>query len=119
MQPRIAVLGFVAFILAVPACGSDEKGGGGSGGKSGVGGSQGTTCLDGYPTLGTACAIPFEECKSCGNNPPWPCCDVFECQNGTWAQTASHFTCPEDAGADASDADVELDAGILDAEAGD
>jgi len=96
---------FIALVslalVWVGACGSDD--GGGSGGTSGGGGSaaaSGTTCMDGYPKTGTACAIAFEKCTSCGS---YACCDVFECQQGVWAQTQSHSQCPSDGGVDAPD----------------
>lgn len=94
-------------LVSVPACGSDDGGGGGGGaGGGGSGGSQGTTCADGYPKVGTACAIAFEKCTSCGTG-SWECCDVFECQAGSWAQTQYHTLCPDDGGADASDASAD------------
>jgi hypothetical protein len=95
---RVFLLTSLCFVCVAAACGSDEDGttpgaGGGSGGK------QGTTCADGYPAVGTACALDFETCKSCP--PAFACCDVFECQNGTWAKTQSSLSCPAEAGADA------------------
>ena len=112
MRHRFAASLLLA-LLAVPACGSDDDGGSstGSGGGNGSGGSQGTTCSDGYPKVGTACAIAFEKCSSCGTG-SWECCDVFECQAGSWAQTQFHTLCPSDGGADA---DAEGEGGDPDA----
>jgi len=95
------------------ACGSSDDSGGGSGGGSG--GNAATTCADGYPTVGKPCAIANEKCVSCGS---YACCDIFECQSGSWAQTQKHTACPADAGSDSSD-DAQGDAADAADDAGD
>lgn len=103
MQRALSILVLLS-LFSFPACGSGDDGGGnGASGGSGSGGAQGTTCADGYPKVGTACAIQYEKCTSCGSG-TWACCDVFECQAGAWAQTQFHTLCPSDGGADANDA---------------
>lgn len=100
------VLCFVVFLLS---CGSEDggSGGGGTGGGSATGGTGGsgggglpTTCTEGYPTIGTACAVENELCVSC--LPSWNCCDEIRCSGGKWALEQSHSYCPADAGADAA-----------------
>jgi len=98
MRSLVVVLfGLVAFAFA--ACGSSDDSGSGGGGGGGSGGTQATTCMDGYPTVGKPCAIANEKCVSCGS---YACCDIFECENGLWAQTQKHTACPADAGSDAT-----------------
>ncbi len=97
------VLGLsVAIFLSVSACGSDDAGSG-SGGGGGTGGG-GTTCADGYPKLGSVCAVANEKCVSCPTGAP--CCDWIECQSGAWVQTQFHTSCPSDGGLDATSEDA-------------
>lgn len=99
---RFVLLISFGFSLVFVACGSDSGDGKSPGTGGGSGGKQGTTCADGYPAVGTACAVMFEKCTSCPQG--FACCDIFECQNGTWAKTQSSLSCPAEAGADADDA---------------
>jgi hypothetical protein len=88
----------IAHLCAFAACGSGDDGGGGGGASSGGGGGGPTTCQDGYPKLGSACAIPNELCKSCPTGAA--CCDEIRCQGGAWVLTQSHSSCPAEAGPD-------------------
>jgi hypothetical protein len=98
MKPVFLVFTF-AYAWVFVACGSESDGGGAAGTSGGgSGGSSGTTCADGYPTVGTPCAVAFETCKSCP--PQFACCDVFECQGTAWAKTQSSLSCPSDSGSD-------------------
>ena len=91
----------LSLVCILSACGSDDDGGGASGtGGSGGSGGGATTCADGYPNIGTACAVENEVCKACLAG--WACCDEIRCEGGKWAMKQSHTACPADAGSDAA-----------------
>lgn len=116
---RVWLATWFAFLSGVVACGSDpDDGTSPGGGGGGTGGKQGTTCADGYPNVGTACALSFEKCTSCPAG--FACCDIFECQNGAWSKTQSSLSCPAEAGTDATSDGSGDDAGdATTSEAGD